>query len=153
MTENKLKLVGAFIGAALLVGICLGFYCLVTSCSPEGVPKEEIMEYYDNDDNYRTVIGQIVVYIDQDYLYDKMVISTGDVEYLCQLPAKSVDILRVNEFDFSAGGVYKFTICNPYDLSYGYMVAAVKSVMDSREYLSYDIGKNNLIKLYSNVTE
>lgn len=149
MTENRLKFLGAVIGAAIIIGFAFAMYGVTFACGPEGVPRDEIIEYYKNDNNYRTVIGQIVEYKDENYVFDEIKISTGDIEYVCELPVKSADILRVNEFDFSAGGVYKFTIGHPYYPQNGYVVVAVSSVMGSREYLSYDVGKANLIDIYN----
>lgn len=153
MTENKIKLIGALVGAAIVFGFVFAMYGLVSACGPGGVPRDEITEYYNNDSNYRTVIGQIVEYEDENYIFDAIKISTGDIEYVCDLPLKSADILRRNEFDFSAGGVYKFTIGDPYYPQNGYVIVAVRSVMGSREYLSYDVGKANLIKIYSDTEE
>ena len=117
---------------------------------------DEITDYYENDNNYRTVIGQIVEYKDEDYTFDMFRISTGDVECFCCLPAKSADVLRINEFDFSTGGVYKFTIGDSYNAYHRDItnpIVAVRSVNDTIEYLSYVAGKANLLEIFKNSNE
>lgn len=152
MTENKIKLIGALIGATLLVGFCFAIYGVTFSCGPEGVPETKAIEFYSDDSCYTTVIGQIEEYIDFEHSKEMnfMRISTGDIKYMCDLPATSADVLRRNEFDFFVGGVYKFKIGKTHygKIHVEYPLVAVCSVTSDSEYLSYDVGKANLLALF-----
>lgn len=152
MTENKLKLIGALIGAVLMTGFGFGMYALATSCSYDDdfeVVKAGAIDYYGKNAVYTTAIGQVIKFSELENIC-RVEFDTGSTIYKCDLPKASAVELTVNEFDFSAGTVYKFTFGSNYYTHRDYilinypLVAAV-SVSDSRSYLSQEHGVDNLI--------